>query len=49
LIISFDLLEDILAFLYTTGDETNPEDDMLNQVSDEEMDEDFNNDDGQDN
>jgi hypothetical protein len=37
---AFDLLEDILAFLYATAEEPNPEDDVLNQEDDEEMDED---------
>lgn len=34
---AFDLLEDILAFLYATGEEPNPEDDLLNMGDDEEM------------
>jgi hypothetical protein len=37
---AFDLLEDILAFLYATREELNPEDDVLNQEGDEEEDED---------
>jgi hypothetical protein len=35
---AFDLLEDILAFLYATGENPNPEDDVLNQEGDDEMD-----------
>jgi len=34
---TFDLLEDILAFLYATGAQPNPEDDVLNQEGDDEM------------
>jgi hypothetical protein len=30
--------KDILAFLYTTGEKPNPEDELLNQVGDDEMD-----------
>jgi hypothetical protein len=37
LITAFDLLEDILAFLYATGEDPNPEDDVLNQVGDDEL------------
>ena len=33
-----DFLEDILAFLYTIGEKPNPEDDVLNQEGDDEMD-----------
>ena len=33
-----DLLEDILAFLYATGENRNPEDDVLNQEGNDEMD-----------
>ncbi len=36
-----DFLEDILAFLYATGEKLNPEDDMLDQEGDEEMDGDY--------
>lgn len=35
---AFDLIEDILAFLYATREELNPEDDVLNQECDEEVD-----------
>jgi hypothetical protein len=35
-----DFLEDILAFLYATREELNPEDDVLNQEGDEEVDDD---------
>jgi len=33
------VLEDILAFLYTTGEKPNPDDGVLNQEGDDEMDE----------
>ena len=33
-----DLLEDILAFLYATGEKPNPDDGVLNQEGDDEMD-----------
>jgi len=33
-----DLLEDILAFLYATGEKPNSEDDVLNLEDDDEMD-----------
>jgi len=36
---AFDLLEDIFALLYATGAQPNPEDDVLNQEGDDEMDE----------
>jgi hypothetical protein len=35
--VAFDILEDILAFLYANGEQPNHEDELLNQERDEEM------------